>query len=189
LTDEFRRFVPKLEANLKIFVYLRDHPGAPTARLPGKLDWLAMSTTFVDAAWKTAQQSTIIQYMPRGEVTDDDELYLRLQQLGQRLESAQEGLNAARRFSIVDPDPSHLSAAQIERQIDLTSEVLLRYALVGRSQKNLASRYQDFTPSLSRDDVYGILHATTDPDDQAALNALDQRLSTFEKKQESEAAR
>ena len=186
LTDEFRRFVPKLETNLKIFAYLRDHPGAPASRLPGKLDWLAMSVTFVDTAWKTAQQSTIIQYMPRGEVTGDDELYLRLQQLSQRLESAQEALNAARRFSILDPDPSHLSAAQVERQIDLTSEVLLQYALAGRSQKNLASRYQDFTHSLSRDDVYGILQATTDPKDQAALNALEQRLSTFEEKQQRE---
>lgn len=183
LTDEFHRFVPKLQANLQVFRYLRAHPNAPTSQLPGKLDWLTMSITFADTAWKTAQQSTILQYMPSDEVTRDDELYGGLQALNKRIDAEQVALNNARRFSIVDPDAYHLSPAQIERQIDLTTEVLLQFALAGRTQKNLAGHYPDFAHSLTRDDVYGILHATTDPVDQAAIDALGERLRRFEQEQ------
>ena len=183
MTDEFRRFVPKLETNLQVFRYLRDHPHAPAAQLPGRLDWLALSISFVEASWKTAQQSTILQYMPREEVTHDDVLYGYLESLNKRVVAAQAALNDARRFSIVDPDPSHLSPAQVERQIDLTAEVLLQYALVGRTGRNLAAYAPDFKNPLKRDDVYGILHATTDPADQAAIDALGERIDSFEREQ------
>src|ERR1700728_1601219 len=43
LTDEFHRFVPKLETNLAVFTFLRGHPNAQSAEWPGKLDWLAMN--------------------------------------------------------------------------------------------------------------------------------------------------
>jgi hypothetical protein len=180
LTDEFRRFVPKLETNLAVFTYLRGHPTAPVADWPGKLDWLALNPGFLDAAWKTAEQSTILQYMPRAEVQRNSELYSRLFGLRETMDAAGIALNAARRFAIQDPDPSHLSPAQLDRQIDLTMEVLLQYALIGRVENNLASRYPDFTPSLTRDDVYGILHATTNADDQKAINALVERVDKME---------
>jgi|ERR1700722_18090324 hypothetical protein len=79
--------------------------------------------------------------------------------------------------------PTHLifTPAQLDRQIDLTMEVLLQYALIGRVENNLASRYPDFTPSLTRDDVYGILHATTNADDQKAINALIERVDKMER--------
>jgi hypothetical protein len=181
LTDEFRRFTPKLETNLAVFTYLRGHPNAPVADWPGKLDWLALNLGFLDAAWKTAEQSTILQYMPRAEVQRNSELYSRLFGLRETMDAAGIALNEARRFAIQDPDPSHLSPAQLDRQIDLTIEVLLQYALIGRAENNLASRYPDFTPPLTRDDVYGILHATTYPDDQKAINALMERIDQMER--------
>ena len=187
MTDEFHRFVPRLETNLQVFRYLRDHPHAPAAQLPGKLDWLALSIPFVETSWKTAQQSTILQYMPREEVTQDDVLYGYLESLNMRVAAAQMALNDARKFSIVDPDPTHLSPAQVERQIDLTADVLLQYALVGRTGKNLSANAADFDHPLKRDDVYGILHATTDPADQAAIDALGERIDRFEREQGVEA--
>jgi hypothetical protein len=181
LTDEFRRFVPKLETNLAVFTYLRGHPNGPVADWPGKLDWLALNPGFLDAAWKTAEQSTILQYMPRTEVQRNSELYSRLFGLRETMDAAGIALNEARRFAIQDPDPSHLSPAQLDRQIDLTMEVLLQYAVIGRVENNLASRYPDFTPALTRDDVYGILHATTNADDQKAINALIERVDQIER--------
>ncbi len=180
LTDEFRRFVPVLQVNLRIFRYLHDHPKAAAADLPGKLDWLASSISFVDTAWKTAQQSTILQYMTRAEVMRDDKLYGGLQALGRRIDNAQLALNNARRFAIVDPDPPHLSLAQRDRQIDLTAEVLLQYALVARNDKNLGSEFAEFKHATTRDDVYGILQATTGTRDQAAIDALGERIRRFE---------
>jgi hypothetical protein len=175
LTDEFRRFIPKLKTNLAIFVYLRGHPNARATEWPGQLDWLTLHTDFLDAAWNTAKQSTTLQYMPRGEVQRNADLYGSLNFLRDRLDAADAALNQARRFGIQDPDPSHLSSAQLDRQVDLTMEVLLQYALVGRSAKNIGSHYPDFTPSLTRDDVYGILNATTNLEDQKAIDALLER--------------
>jgi hypothetical protein len=180
IRDEFHRFVPKLETNLAVFQYLRSHPNAPTGDWPGKLDWQGVSVPFLDTAWITAQQSTITQYMPRAEVQRDAELYRRLQYASATHDDAQRALNQARRFAIQDPDPSHLSIAQLERQIELTMDVLLQYALIARAQNNLAGRFSDFRPSLGRDDVYGILHATADPDDQKAMSALTERLERME---------
>jgi len=44
-----------------------------------------------------------------------------------------------------------------------------------------AKGYPDFSPSLTRDDVYGILHATTNVDDQKAINALIEREDQMER--------
>ena len=119
--------------------------------------------------------------MTRAEVQRNSELYSRLFGLRETMDAAGIALNEARRFAIQDPDPSHLSPVQLDRQIDLTLEVLLEYALIGRVENNLASRYPDFTPSLTRDDVYGILHATTNVDDQKAINALIERIDQMER--------
>jgi hypothetical protein len=180
LRDEFHRFVPKLETNLAVFEYLRAHPNVTSADLPGKLDWLALNMFFPDSAWVTAQQSTILQYMPHAEVQREDELYKSLRNVSDKMDDAQKALNQARRFAIQDPDPTHLPMNQVERQIDLTLEVLLQYALVARAENNLAGGFSDFRPSLGREDVYGILNATTDPDDQKAISALLERIDRLE---------
>jgi hypothetical protein len=51
----------------------------------------------------------------------------------------------------------------------------LQYSLVGRVENNVAGRYPDFTPSLTRDDVYGIVDADTNASAQKAINALIER--------------
>jgi hypothetical protein len=180
VTDEFHRFVPKLETNLAVFTYLRAHPNAPPVDWPGKLDWLSLNTSFLDAAWRTAEQSTILQYMPRAEVQGDEDLYNALLGLREKMSAALTALNDARRFAIQYPDPSRLSAAQLDRQIDLTMEVLLQYALVGRAHANLGRHFADFRPALTRDDVYGILHAATDDADQKEINGLIERTERME---------
>jgi hypothetical protein len=175
--------LPKLQTNLAVFQFLHRFPGALAAKWPGSLDWLALFPAFVDTAWKTAQQSTVLQYMPHTEVKQDAELYTRLQAPNERFQAQFLALNEARRFAISDPDPSHFSPAQVERQGDLTSEVLLQYALAARLQNNLAAYYADCTPSPTRDDVYRILHATTDPGDQQAISTLNERVPRFEQQQ------
>ena len=176
MRDEFHRFVPKLKTNLAIFDYLRKHPNAAPSTWPGKLDWLTFSTVASDVAWRTAQQSGVLQYMPIDEVQRTDELYRRLTNFSDRVVASQQALNIARRFAILDPDPSHLTPAELDREIDLTLDVLLQFALIGRVENNIASRFSDFHPALGRKDVYGVLNASTDPDDQRAIEALQERI-------------
>jgi hypothetical protein len=60
-TEGFRRYVPILQSNPAVFQYLKQHPGAPPAQWPGMLEWTSFSFTYLDDAWKTAQQSGVLE--------------------------------------------------------------------------------------------------------------------------------
>lgn len=59
---------------MAVYKFLQLHPGAPPEQWPGRLSWVSISGFFFDSAWKTAQQSDVLQYMPRAEVLLLDEL-------------------------------------------------------------------------------------------------------------------
>ena len=86
-TAEFRRFAPILQSDLNVLVYIHDHPGAKFTQLPARFNWYTITVPFNDSAWKTAQQSSVLQYMPRDEVQRYSQLYDRLTRLAFRLQS------------------------------------------------------------------------------------------------------
>lgn len=180
-TDEFHRTAPHLQTNLAIFQYLRKHPGALPALWPGRFDWSALSIVYVEDAWRTAQESSILEHMPQAEVTLDAELYRRLQQLNVYIDWWRAALNDANRFAIQDPEAAHLSGAQIERQIELTSEVLLRYAVAANAQRNLSKFYPDFQPAPTRHEIECIRRVISSPDDLKDAAALIDRVESFDR--------
>jgi hypothetical protein len=188
LTEDFHRVIPKLQANIAVYKYLQLHPGAPPEQRPGRLSWVSISGFFFDSAWKTAQQSDVLQYMPRAEVLRQSELYARLYRLNQSYQELSAAKDEATTLSIHEPDIAKLSPAQIERQIDLTAIVLRREASVARLFRNLNSRHPDFGPPPSAADIHDILHDSTVSEAQneaAALLLLD-RLYHFEQQQRAE---
>jgi hypothetical protein len=188
LTEDFHRVIPKLQANIAVYKYLQLHPGAPPEQWPGRLSWVSISGFFFDSAWKTAQQSDVLQYMPRAEVLRQSELYARLYRLNQSYQELTAAKDEATTLSIHEPDLAKLSPAQIDRQIDLTAIVLRREASVARLFRNLNARYPDFGPPPSAADIHDILHDSTDSEAQneaAALLLLD-RLYHFEQQQRAE---
>ena len=188
LTEDFHRVIPKLQANIVVYKFLQLHPGAPPEQWPGRLSWVSISGFFFDSAWKTAQQSDVLQYMPRAEVLRQSELYARLYRLNQSYQELTAAKDEATTLSIHEPDIAKLSPAQIDRQIDLTAMVLRREASVARLFLNLSSRYPDFGPPPSAADIHDILHDSTESEAQneAAALLLVDRLYHFEQQQRAE---
>src|SRR6185437_14673111 len=53
-TEEFYRFVPKLQNDLAIYQFLKAHPHAPPEQWPGKISGYHMMSRYTDAAGRTA---------------------------------------------------------------------------------------------------------------------------------------
>ena len=188
LTEDFHRVIPKLQENMAVYKFLQLHPGAPPEQWPGRLSWVSITGYFFDSAWKTAQQSDVLQYMPRAEVLHESELYARLYLLNQSYQELKAAKEEATTLSIQGLDMAKLSPAQIDRQIYLTAIVLRREASVAGRLLDLKYRYPDFGPSPSAADIHDILHDSTDSEAQneaAALLLLD-RLYHFEQQQRAE---
>ncbi|HEV2620220.1 MAG TPA: hypothetical protein VGU23_09825, partial [Acidobacteriaceae bacterium] len=158
-TEEFHRFVPILENNLAIFVYLRQHPGKPLPASYGTLRWGLLSTGRVDSAWTAAQRSGAVAYMPQSEVRKNSELYLRLDDLRQAIRDARNAVFECQRFRIVDPDPAHLSPGQLDQEIDLASRALFTFRGIAFIMVNAHETFPDFTPAPSRSDMAAITRA------------------------------
>ena len=181
ITAESRRFVPILQRNLAIFVYLRRHPNAPPSQWPGQLDWSSVSFIDVDAAWKTAQQNNVLAHMPPAEVRSNSSLYTRLGFLSDAVSTDRQSLYAATRFAIVDPDPSHLTPAQLDREIDLTAQVLQDYSMTANNLSNLNRAYPDFTPAPTHAEILAIRNAHEDPASWQRSNRVIQSVYDYEK--------
>src|ERR1700683_5414657 len=67
-----------LHNNLRIFEYLRDHPGTPQDKLPGILYWPLFTKPPQKSAWSTAGANHVLAPMPRTEVRETTDSYTKL---------------------------------------------------------------------------------------------------------------
>jgi len=169
--EEFNRITPILEDDLENFQYLEKHPGTTADKLPHKFKWFAATFVPVDSAWKTAQQNGVLNYMPQGEVQDYDELYTRLHLNADASVTFRQALYEVRAYTLVDPDPSHLSPQAIDRQLQLMKAMLLAHSLQGGSQRNIAARYHDF-PAPAQDLMDRIFRSPLDPDEAKDVRTM-----------------
>jgi hypothetical protein len=173
--QEFRRMTPVLQTDLAIFLYLQKHPGAPAQDLPGKLHWFNLNIYEIDTAWKTAQQDNVLVLMPGDEVQRDAQLYRIMEAITDHVNAFKAALYDARRFTITDPDPSHLTPEQVTRQVDLVNQLLLQHVLEGANQINLHTVFPEFD-APTNDDLAQITHITSDEEENDALNDLKRKL-------------
>jgi hypothetical protein len=157
-TAKFRRRVPYLEQNVSVYRFLLAHPGAPAEKWPGTINWNSLGMTYVDSAWRVAQQSSILEHMSQDEVRRYAELYRRLQLLNDAALASRGAFLDARSIEIEEPDPAHLTPSQLEQQVTRTSVVLQRLTAVANQQTNLARYFPDFRPSPTREEVQQIFH-------------------------------
>ena len=165
MAQEFNRFVPILQGDLAIFVYLKQHPGKPLPESYGVLRFNLQTTPLVDGAWTAAQRGFVLDTMPAAEARRNSQLYDRIERLNQNIRDARAAATACYRFSIVDPDPTHLSPEQLDRQIDLVSEALYKYRVMANTQSNFHREFPDFTPAPDWAVFQTILHTpAAEPD-------------------------
>jgi len=179
-TEEFHRFVPILQNNLAIFVYLRQHPGKPLPANYGTLRWGIMSVPMLDNAWIAAQHNGAVDYMPQSEARNNAQIYSRLNGLTQQIRDARTAYAECQRFRIVDPDQAHLSPEQLDQEIDLVSRALFAYRTMANGMTNLHFSFPDFTPAPSSADYRAITHSQTQSaDEQRDHDAAEREIDTF----------
>jgi hypothetical protein len=113
----FRRMQATLQNNLQVLQALRDQPRMSAASLPGivycESDWVLPT----EGAWKAAQQSNVVTYMPQDEVNQEEQLYLLLSGSADQAGVTVVALNKACKYLRLDPDPTHLSPAQVQETL------------------------------------------------------------------------
>jgi hypothetical protein len=113
-----------LKNNLRILLYLQQHPATPEEKLPGSPVWRQILEPVLDPAYRNAQQSQTLSMLPQKECEALSKFYGELTSADQSaLAAAETGLKAGQ-FNSIDPDPSHLSSTQLDKNIGLLTDAL-----------------------------------------------------------------
>jgi hypothetical protein len=187
-TDESVRYGPLLKQNLETLLYIRQHPKSTPDQWPHALRWSYMIVLYDDSAWKTAQQSTVLQYMPRAEVADYSNLYAWLAQLNEKNLAERQAQFQAASFGFRDPNPANLSSVELDREIESMTQLLNDHLQSASEQRRLARYFPDFKPIPTNDQMSAFSSlAAISPEqkiafreDNAAVGAAFDRLTKFE---------
>jgi len=161
---EWRLETARYENDLLVFQYLQKHPGTPEEKLPGRLLWGHAGSADIHAVWDTTQQNGVASLMPRDELEADAWLYRHLENIGDLTEQTWLAVNDAEEYNLLDSNPSHLTPAQVEQEIELTKKVLAKQYQEGVGLWDLATTFPDFSPSITRDEFMQMRHP---PNEQA----------------------
>jgi hypothetical protein len=162
-TVAWRWGTAELENNLLVFQYLQQHPGTAQEKLPGVLLWATSNYEFSSAAWDAIQQSGSVTLLPREEIEANSTLHSILKKVNDvQFESAR-AIEEAERYDLSDADPSHLSPAQVDTEIQLTQAALTMVYLRGALLRNLQAAFPDFPATLTAQELRKIRHAPPQP--------------------------
>jgi hypothetical protein len=158
-TRSFNLATPYLQKDVEILLYLRSHPHASSQSWPGVIVWPSGEVPFVSAAWSTVQRDGVIELLPQLEVERLDELYKRLDRV--RFEELAErdlAQQAGGRYTL-QPDLANLEPRDLDKLLDLTTQLLITHAKIGSEQNLLTARFHDFPSSPSIQTVRQIFSA------------------------------
>lgn len=140
-----------LKNDLQVLRYVRDHPGTPQASLPGALKWLEYPFLWDHAVWDAAVNKGVDRSMPLEEANRRKEFYLLMAAMETQSLDGWNAINDARRFDLLDPDPSHLSPAELSEVIQRTEIAMSKHMEFGYSFGRYAKEFPDLPHSLTYD--------------------------------------
>jgi hypothetical protein len=158
-TTAWRWGTAELQNDLLVFQYLQQHPGTPQEKLPGILVWRTSNFDFSSAAWDAAHQSGAIALLPNDEIEANSALYSLLQKVNEIEYDSARSIENAARYNFSDPDPSHLTPAQIATEIDLTEAALTAHYLRGALLLDVVDAAPDFPATISSKELAEARHA------------------------------
>jgi hypothetical protein len=170
--SEFHRQTASLINNLIILQYLQQHPGTPQEKLPGILVWHANRTKFSQSAWETAQQSNVTALMAPDEVRTYSVLYDRIARAGLAFDEIWPAIVQARLYSVSDPDPSHLTPAQVANEIELTHIALARVFTQSAALVQLSLADPGFVPVLTPGELNTLMRVSEPEHDPRLADAI-----------------
>jgi hypothetical protein len=115
-TKTFQSETGKFQANLAVLLFLQKHPGAPSAQWPGTVNWHTLGGRFNDSSWATVGRSNVTDLLPQAEVRCADRLYKDLAAEDATQAQRLDAIRQARRYMVVDYDPSHLPPPNSRRR-------------------------------------------------------------------------
>jgi hypothetical protein len=110
--------------------------------------------------------------MPQNEVRREARLYDEIEAVSRGFSLIWPVIVQARLYCIEDPDPSHLTPAQIAREIELSEAILVQHYTEGAALVQLSRTDPTFTPALSRDDFNSLMHVSDEEHDPALAAAI-----------------
>ncbi len=170
-TDELAKDVKAQQNNLIVLMYLRAHPGTPRAKLPGVLLWRNRYSEMSDIAWRAAQSPDLLPLLSSEEVSSYANLYGALSYMNQVEERSWFAISRARMYNFSDPDPTHMTPARLDQEIELTEEVLADKYNLGVCMGDVGKSFPDFShaPSLDALQDLFIAAAPLTPSQQGEL--------------------
>jgi hypothetical protein len=169
----FRLQVGELQHNLRVLTFLQKNPHTAEEDLPGTLIWETGFEAFDASVWEQAQQTGVAALMPREESASNTFLYGALHANYEAAGHFAGGITDAASYALVDPNPTHLSAAQVQAEIDLTVKALERGIVWGIMMRSLSRSFPEFSPAMKSDELRLIRHtARSDADAKKLQRAM-----------------
>jgi hypothetical protein len=166
---EYRVNRATLENDLRIFLYLRQHPGTPEEKLPGIPNWSIPYQPTVTAAWKNAQQTQTLSLLTRKENEDAALFYDELSKSEQAANQAAVSAFKVGDYAFADPDPSHLPPAQVEKIIESIKDLMYTNWGWALWLANTGEDHQDFASIFTKQQMRYDNPAFRSPQDKARL--------------------
>jgi len=170
-TKEFRREIVMLLNNRAVFVYLKQHPGAPESQWPAKLEWYQVFFVPRDSAWIRAQQDNVLSHLPDAEARHIASLYRELDVLSETLRAKVKTIHDANAYAIAKL-PSQLTPDEIDLEITAIDKSLAASEEVAWELRTLNRAFPDFDkpPTWTEMHMDGPAHGDPNPE---AIHILD----------------
>lgn len=170
--SEFHRQSAALINNIIVLRYLQQHPGTPQAQLPGILVWHAIPGHYSDSAWRTAQQSGVTALMPQDELRKYSALYAHVEDVANAFSAVWPIIVRARLYSVFDPDPTHLSPAQVAEEIALTQTALASQLTDAGVLVQLGRIDSGFSSAPTKDELSSLMRISETERDPSLADAI-----------------
>ncbi|SEG24397.1 hypothetical protein SAMN05421819_2356 [Bryocella elongata] len=175
--QEWLEVYRELRSNLEVLTYLRSHPGTKQADLPAALDWMQSPFLYKHAVWDAAEQNGVVHHMPLEEANQYQDFYEVLRVIGAQSLATWDAINDAARYNLLDPDPTHLSAAELDEEIRLARTALEKHFEMGYSLARIANTYRDMPRAVNYSPVLDHLRRTAFDLDPVGMKAAQDRLT------------
>ena len=179
-----------LRNDLLVLDAVRHHPGIAQSDLPGDLNYNQSPFEYDHAVWDAAEKNGIIRRMPLKEANEDQAFYELAEEMSLQSLHEWDAVNDQRRFLLVDSDPTHLTANQLDETVRLTQLALEKHVQFGFSFGRMAKEFPDMPQTLTYKVLKGLLPASSDPKALAAAHLrTQQRIEDFVRHVQASATR
>jgi len=168
---DWRRTYVELKNNIMVLQYAGQHVGLSPTQLPGELRWTQSPFLMKHAAWDAAKQKGIVQRMGLDEGNSYEEYYGLMTAMGEQSLAVWNAMNEAHQFDLQDSDLSHLSAAKLERIVELTTAALAKHVTFGYSFGRFADEFPQRPHSITWDSISKLHPLPSDLDPEGFAEA------------------